>query len=312
MPVPFSVSVVLYNSAGERVRILYNGNASALPQDVKLNSQLLQIGVNQIDLNMGGVLDGGGTLVSWRGQNDNGQSVKGGTYYFKVEYHDQFGQTTSYVKSVQVIEGQGSNYLAVYNSAGEEVLRDDLSGYSHAIGDFSLDKDSLGVAFDANGVANDKITVTLLDSTGNTHSVQWDGRNSQGQPLSSGTYTMRLVNETSTGAVTTSRQVTLIKGADAGLPFDPFPAPNPAPSAGTPGHGRYLSVVYPSPGLSYARATLYNQVGEKVGAAGDPGNSGTIWLSYETLASGIYLVDVEGRLASGALYRRVLKVAILH
>jgi len=303
---------VLYNSAGERVRILYDGAAQMIPVDISLSTQLLQIGTNQVDLNMGGLLSNGSTMVSWRGQNDSGQSVRGGMYYFKVEYNDPFGHTTSYVKSVQVIEGQGGNYLGVYNSAGEEVFRQDLTSLPKSINNFSVDKESLAVAVDANGVAQGAITFTLTDSLGAQTPYVWNGLNNQGVPLASGTYTVRLINETNTGSVTVSRQVALIKGTDPSLKFEPFLAPNPAPIGGVPGRGRYLAVAYPWPGLFEARATMYNQVGEKVSAAGDPGNSGSIWLSYESLASGIYLVEVRGRTLSGSPYRRVLKAAILH
>jgi hypothetical protein len=155
------------------------------------------------------------------------------------------------------------------------------------------------------------VEITTHDSTGAQATYPWNGRDSQGQPLASGVYSLKLINATASGTVTVAHQVTLIKGTDPGLAFDPIVAPNPAPANGVSGRGRYLAVVYPS-GLAFARADLYNQAGEKVGAAGDPGNTGRIWLSYEKLASGVYLVDVTGTLVTGAPYRKVLKVAVLH
>jgi len=51
--------------------------------------------------------------------------------------------------------------------------------------------------------------------------------------------------------------------------------------------------------------------GEKVGAEAVASGSGRIWFSYENRASGVYLMVLEGRLLSGAPYRKVLKVAIV-
>lgn len=312
VPVPYQVQVIVYNAAGEKVRVLFNGAAEKLPTDINLSTSLLQIGANQVDLNMGGLLNNGSTLVSWKGQNDNGQTIVGGTYYFKIEYHDPFGTTTSYTKSVQVIQGQAANYMAVYNSAGEEVYRADLLGLPERISDFSIKDDIIALAYKPDGSIETVLDAKLTDVKGVQTPFSWDGRGMQGQPLAAGTYTVKLINETATGTVTVARSVTLIKAADPSLPFEPFAAPNPAPAQGSPGLGRNLSVGYPATSLFGARCDLYNQAGEKVRSAGDPSATGRILLSYEDLASGIYLVELRGVLVTGAPYRRILKAAILH
>lgn len=312
VPVPYKVQVVVYNSAGEKVRLLYDGAAERLPTDIKLSTPLLQIGANQVDLDMGGLLNNGGTVVTWKGQNDNAQVIAGGTYYFKVEYLDAFGQTTSYTKSIQVIQGFAANYVAIFNSAGEEVYRADLSGLPDRISNFSIQDDVLALAYKPDGSIESALNATLTDTKGLQTPFSWDGRNMRGEPLAAGTYSVRLVNETAGGTVTVARSVTLIKAADPGLAFEPFAAPNPAPAQGSPGLGRNLSVNYPVAGLFAARCDLYNQAGEKVASAGDPSGKGRVLLSYEGLASGIYLVELRGILVSGSPYRRVLKAAILH
>jgi hypothetical protein len=313
-PVPYQLQVMLYNSAGERVKLLYEGAAQTLPLDINLSAQLLQTGGGaSVELDMGGRLAGGQTLLSWFGDNDNGQGVRGGVYYFKLEYLDTFGSKTSYVKSVQVIEGQGANFMAVYNSAGEEVYRRSVGSPGTTYSSFSLDANPDGgvaLSYDSAGASLNPLTGTLVDGQGNQVPFSWDGRNSQGLPLASGVYSVRLVNESQGGTQVVARQVTLIKDVDAGLPFDPFIAPNPI-IPGNFGVPTRLCVTYPAGALLSARANFYNQAGERVAQGDDVAAGGKLWIDYGQLASGVYLVEVEGRYNSGALYRKVLKLAIV-
>jgi hypothetical protein len=303
------VEVALYNSAGEEVRELFQGGAQGLPGGISLSSpagsQLYQIGQGQLLVSAGGSV-----LATWNGDNANGQAVQSGSYYFKVEYQDPFGQVTSFIQTVQVLQGRGADYLAVYNSAGEEVAREDFSGRALAVSDFSLAKGTYALVYSAAGADLDPVLISTVDSSGARGSFSWNGRNSEGRPLASGTYFLKLVDVTAAGTLTVTHQVTLVQGGDPGLAFEPILAPNPAPLEGLPGRGRFLAVVYPV-ALASARAQLYDLNGANVAGAGDPGGTGRIWLGYQGLAAGIYFVELSGTLATGAPYRHILKAAVI-
>jgi flagellar hook assembly protein FlgD len=310
--VPLRLSVVVYNAAGERVRVLFDGAASVLPPEIQLDKTVIRSGVDTVSLNLLGQLSTGGTVLSWQGQNDSGQAVRGGVYYFKVEYTDPFGQVTSFTKSIQVLEGSGGQHLDFYNSAGELVDRVDLSSLSKTATSFSFDKDSLAAAYSASGAALDAIQVSLHFADNTVLTLPWTGRGMDGQPLHSGTYTAVLVNEDQGGAQVASKSFTIIRGQDQDLSWTPLIGPNPAPAAGTALLGRVLQLRYPAGELLEPSAELYNLAGEKVSEVRDDLGSGTLWLSYEEKASGVYVAVLRGRLLSGVPYRRVLKVAIVH
>lgn len=307
IPVPYQVSVTIYNAAGERVKLLFDGSAAVLPTDVSLDKAVFQSGLDSVTLDMFGALSGGGTLLSWKGENDSAQVVKGGVYYFKVEYHDPFGTTTSFVKSVQVLEGKAGNHLDVFNSAGELVNRVDFNALTQTVTSFSLDKEQIAAAYQADGTSEDKILVSLSLSDGSTQSFNLEGRGLNGQPLTSGTYTLVLVADTQQGTQVSSKSIMVLRAPDAGLSWEPVLGPNPATLQG----GHRIQIRYPAGELLEVRAGLYNQAGELVQLGRDTAASGTLWLDYDRVSSGIYVAVLEARLISGAPYRRVLKVAIV-
>jgi hypothetical protein len=309
VPVPFQVRVILYNAAGERVRLLYDGSAARLPNDVPLDRTVMTSGVDTLHLDMGGALSGGGTLLSWHGENDSGQIVKGGAYYFKVEYKDPFGTTTSFTKGVQVLEGKAGNRLDLYNSAGELVQRLDFSGLSQSVTGFSLAHDSFAEAFKADGSAEDPLAIKLTLSDGTTVTIGWDGRGMDGQPVAAGSYTAVLVSDTPTGTLVSSKSVTVIRGDSLALSREPILAPNPVRS--TDGSAPWVEVDYPAGELQGARFQVYNQAGERVGDAADRMAAGKVGFQFNQAAGGVYIVVFEGRRLDGSLYRRVLKAAVV-
>jgi hypothetical protein len=311
IPVPFQLRVTVYNSAGERVRLLFDGSAAVLPTAITMDRSVIRSGLDSVSLDLLGALSSGGSTVAWLGQNDSGQPVKGGMYYIKLEYQDPFGAVTTFTESLQVLEGKAGNRLDIFNSAGELVMRANFGGLTRTVTDLAMDSSVLAAAFKADGSAEGRIEGTVTLSDGSQEPFSWDGRDMNGQPLASGTYTMLLVNETQQGSVVVSKSVSIIRGADAGLSWDPILGPNPAPVAGHPVWGRKLQLRYPPGELFTVNVSLYNQAGELVARGVDSSGSGSVWISYESAASGIYIAVLQGRLLSGAPYRRVLKAAIL-
>ena len=316
-PVPHHVRILVYNSAGELVKLLFNGAAQYQLGQLLFDRDLVLEGVNKLGITFPGYLydpahgQVGNGLV-WGADNDNGQLVGGGIYLVKVEIVDNFGQMTTLQRSVQVVRANPENSLTIYNSAGERVvalaLPAGVSGTAH-FGALRLSTDSVAVEFDeATGAAlGTPFTLFVSDDHGVETAVPWDGRNAQGAPVTSGSYTAELVYAPAGGSrqVLTKGFVLLEAGNGASL-TKAFAYPNPSR------HGEDILVQYvPSLG-SRVEAQLYSLAGELVGTAVDPSQSGTLRLPAKSLASGVYAVRLEKKSGTAVLTRVVLKVAVVH
>ena len=309
IPVPYQLLVQVYNSAGEVVKTLFNGAAAQLPQTLTLlgGNGVLQEGLLPVTLLLPGQVGGG---LAWDGSNDGQQRVGGGVYYFKASFKDPFGQVTTLVKPVTVLPGPLQQSLNLYNSAGELVQSLALAGSKQAL-NFSLGKDSLAESSLANGSAGDALPITVTYADGTTGVIVWDGKGLDGKAVASGSYTLQLVGDQTTGAKVQAATLTVIKAPDPGLSWTPKVGPDPAPEGGVPGLGKVLTVIYPSGELSQSTAILYDEAGEKVSSGADLAGVGQIHLDYSRCAAGLYLAVLEARRVDGSLYRCCLKVAVL-
>jgi flagellar hook assembly protein FlgD len=310
---PYQLQVTIYNSAGEVVRTLFNGQAATLPGAVKLSTASLMAGQGSLTVDLGGPLNGGngvgGTaagLLVWGADNDNGQLVAGGVYTMKLEYQDRFGGVTSYTQSINVLQGAATASVNVYNSAGELVYAKVYNSVSTTPMSLDLANTVMAAAYDGSGGGLGAIQGSLKMAGGPDQAFAWDGRGSNGQPVQPGVYTLQLVSGTGRGTIIDSRQISVIKAPPGALSVEPVVGPNPAgPLAAE------IAVSYPPTGLFSAEATLYDQAGERVESAIDPSQSGVLRLALGRCAGGVYLVELRARRAQGEPYRKVFKAAIL-
>ena len=110
---PFRVVMGAYNSAGERVRLLFDGSAQVLGNKLRISEGVVVSGRQGIEVGFPGSLTGPGAYVHWDGRNDSGQAVGGGMYYIKAEVIDSFGKVTAMIEPVQVIEPKAEAILAI-------------------------------------------------------------------------------------------------------------------------------------------------------------------------------------------------------
>jgi flagellar hook assembly protein FlgD len=324
VPEPFHVSLTLYNSAGEVVRRLYDGTSQVEPDHLETTT-VSSSGPNgslAIAVQVWGVASvNAPPPIVWNGTNDNGQVVANGTYYFKLDVEDPFGKTSSLVKEVPVVGNVGGNSLAIFNSAGEIVRNinlDSLPGGASfgRLTDFSIDNaagnGTGATGADATGAVVGGVQLKLRNDQGVDFPWTWDGLNDQGAPVSSGSYTLRLVRqELGTPTVVKSESVILLQSPNEALQASLASAvvgPSPyRPSAGgPPPQIRFLAVM----GFSTV-ARVYNLAGELVAVGVASSSDGRIDLNVGPLASGIYVIDLnfdEGRNTVG---RRILKWALL-
>jgi flagellar hook assembly protein FlgD len=307
---PYSVTVNIYNSAGELVRNLFSGDTEYPASQAQVMENATTNGGVQVDVT--GLGGSAGPDLIWGGTNNGGQSVESGAYFVQISSTNSLGQTVTENKPVTVVSAAGSATLGIYNSAGELVdnLSGQLSGLSSQPTGMSLPAGQNGVvASTTPGEGGLKINLTLAD--GQTTTVFWDGMSSQGQPLQSGNYLVTL-SQTSGGSseILKTSPIVLIATKDEsanGMANSALVVPNPVA-------GNWFDVQY-QPGSAGAGAytavgMLYDLAGQRVAEATDDG-SGTLRFSGDW-SSGIYLLDFEVHNgSSGTLARRVLKVAIV-
>jgi hypothetical protein len=305
---PYTVSVSVYNSAGELVKNVSTGTSAFSPGALS-TSLMAATASGAVPVQL--TLLGGGSSSSlvWDTTNNNGQLVTGGTYYIKVQTTDNFGKITAFTQAVTVIGGAGTDSLVVFNSAGEVVQQINLGTVSAPPQDFSVVGSAAGIS-GLGTAASIKFKVTA--PSGATSPVSWNGENSQGQPVQSGTYMVRLVyTELGQSAVVKVIPVTIL-ALPGGSPQASLAAAIAAPQPLVQRKdGTELSVVYPPLPGDALQANLYNLAGELVAKGLDSAGSGLCLVSTGHIASGIYELELLMVDNDALLARRVLKVVII-
>lgn len=299
-PEPIRLTVDVYNAAGERVAVLYQGSAASVPGSVTLANGLLIEGAGAAVLGLGTALANGSDSVGWSGTNGAGQPVAGGVYYLRVEFADNFGQATTYVKQVQVLASPASvPALGVYNSAGELVWQGSLPAGTAPGAALSLPDPVLVQDQGPSGAGALAIVVGAV-------TVHWNGKNLAGLAVGPGTYTVELSEQLPGAGTSVQTKQCTVLASPLGLPSaDARVAPNP-----WRGGAALVAIYTPSPGFQGA-GTLYTLSGERVEAAQDEAASGRLQFPGKNLSSGVYLLDFRQMQGSTVVVRKVLKVAVV-
>jgi flagellar hook assembly protein FlgD len=308
---PDSISLRLYNSAGELVRSLYQGLAQDAPTQVLMSQSSLAAGSGVVSFLFSGALSGilgqsGTSAIAWDGRNDNGQLVAGGQYYAQIKTTDSFGHSSTLVDSVTVIQAVLSQQLNVYNSAGEVVAQVPLTATAMT-SRFEVPQPSKALSLDpATGLPLSGFQILLIASTGQQIWTQWNGLNSQGIPVGPGLYTLELVTEEpGQGLQRLDKQVQVLTAPLTLSLGKPIVAPQPYRS-GT------LTVFFKAlPGNESIHGRLYNQAGELVLESWGRSGGGRLALDQASkLASGVYVLELTWVRGSGVVERQMAKVAV--
>jgi hypothetical protein len=283
---PYRVIVGMYNSAGELVKLLYDGGISAYPGEGTLTPPLLGDWGTLVSLKMTAMMPDTGSVVTWDGTNAQGQPVSNGTYWMKMEIHDPADQVTAYTKGVAVIRPDRGLSLGVFNGAGERVA------------DLKLPPDADPGSLTLESLSGDEAKLDYRSPSGGGQIV-WSGVSRDGQPVTNGSYLIRSFGQGSSKVLA----FTLLRGPVSGGRLEV--APNPAGSSVASVH---LSFSVPAGSLS-AHARLYGLSGELVRENAASASTGELWLNVSNLSAGIYVVvlDVDG----AASYRQVRKLALV-
>jgi hypothetical protein len=315
VPAPHHVKIGAYNSAGELVKLLFEGPAQYQPGQLSTDTSLVPGGAGGVTLSFPGFLRdpvlGQISSLLWLADNNAGQLVSGGVYTLKAEITDNFGEITTLQKSIQVVSVVPQNRVLIYNSAGELVAAPvlPLPPSGRAYTGMRLKADSYAPEYDASGAARTSLRFELRDETGAVSYLDWDGRNAMGIPVASGSYIAELVYNAPGGAGSTvieTKGFVVLRTAEPGSLDGLIAGPNPLPAK------QALRVRVPlSPGY-HAVARLYNLAGELVAQGEDADADGVLSMDPAGAAPGVYLLKVANMRGGAVASQRLLKIGIVH
>ena len=315
MTYPYNAIVEVYNEAGEKVQTLGSTVLMNMVTDVGMlanglpttvfNPQDGGLTVRIGDQDMPGTTITGHVDFQWNGNNANGQKIAPGPYFVKVTIYDSFGVATTFVKEVQVIQVDEYVRVSIYNSGGEIVKQVLLPKPGGNVVDLNVD---------------DVFTVGSTSSTtaikfGDNGTFNWDGKNSLGNLVGSGTYEVYVEVRSGDGfTVAASKTITVFNQAAGSILGDVKCYPNPYvfTNAGT----GYMRIAWAGTTQGKVMVKIYNVAGELVDRMDTTMAAGHIdWdmkgVNGGQLASAYYIGFIQATSDTGAFERRVIKLVII-
>jgi flagellar hook assembly protein FlgD len=333
------LTIGVYNSAGELVKTIANTPANALLSIVNIMTANKPTGPNDtvtsvtntvvntqqdLQLYLGGLqtpltVGSNATTFTWDETTNASQIVSTGEYYIKFEEKDQFGHTNILIKEVQVIKVEQFVQLNIYNSGGE-IVRSEKVDLVGVIND--TDKVTLGIGGtnpDMVEISQDKLPVTFIYGPNIGQNVSWDGLNSNGMAVSSGTYEVQVIVKTNQGKqVEASKTIIILNNSTKSL-SSVLVLPNPLKF----GVDKSAKIGWMGTGTSKVRISIYNPSGEAVrflsGKMSPSGignvSTGSINWDMRTsgnvlVAQGYYILIAESDNDQGHIDRKIIKFAI--
>lgn len=238
------------------------------------------------------LLLGADKVVYWNGLNSDGQIVKGGIYYIKVEVGDPFGKVTAFTEAVNVLRAEDPVSVEIYNSAGELVRSLPAPGGYQ----------SVGLKASQNAFAPGPGAAPLTISFENGSSVNWDGKNSAGDFVSSGNYQIKV--RSAKTKLDYAVSISVIRAVPDNA-LEIVLEENPHRAALGPFRFKIKGTV----SVTQFSGRLYGVSGELVDTAVSLGGG---WLGFSKgAAGGIYFLDIT-LVDQGVTRHLVKKVALLN
>ena len=289
-PGAYTVTLGVYNEAGELVDQIQVSNATSAVEILTLSTQVIDSLNQPVTLS-----DKGATLAAWNGTGTDGQPVSNGQYYVKADSVDSSGGVVSVTQPILVQRSLSNWTLDVYNESGEIVrhllnqTQDAQAGVIHAL---SLSASVLSLSQTVDILSDGKVLAL------------WDGSTDSGNFVSDGTYFVEVHEWNGMG------QESNITVSLAVLGSVPDPKVRAWPNF-IQGTGGTVLKVFASPALTLA-ATFYDLAGEKVAfERGAPGANEVAWQA-SGLASGLYVAVVECRNSGGQeTSRQEIRIAVI-
>lgn len=252
----------------------------------------------------------GNTTLQWDVRNDQGQYVASGVYYIKIEQIDDYGHIRTFIHEISVFKTDSYVMVDIFNSAGELVRRIIDPDQTSLPSNIGLRMNDL-YAIDAN--TGGQIDIVYSNEIGDR--IVWDGRNSHGIVVSSGSYEIQVTVKTELAeSITASKRITVLSDRKEYL-GELVIAPNPYTA---PGQG-YTEIRWSFIGgaaeTGQAYVHIYNIRGELVRRLKAPLGAGLVrWDLKSTgghnASTGVYVVVLEAKNSNGHLNRKKQKFSL--
>lgn len=312
------LTISAYNEAGELVKVIATSPVSA-----EFTSAYMLVSGTVVDLydpsdgtlqfslpgiHGPGQESGTGMTFTWNGTTNANQMVAPGNYYIKVSTTDTYGHVETKIEDLQILYIQEYVQVNIYNSAGELVrrLQAPYNGASVV---------SLGVD-DVLQVGKDMSNIIIGYSPGN--SIQWDGKNSQGEIVSSGTYEMQVVIQTNQGTrIMATKTVVVLDASITDIISDVKLKPNPV--VVTDSASKKVIFQWAASGDGTAVIHIFNKSGELVRILNSTIAGGVAGISWDLttssgndVSSGIYVCVIRALQDSGGTQTKIIKMAVIN
>jgi len=308
-PGPYTVSVDVYNSAGEVVKTIPIQSFSQPINNITLSTSNLITTLQGLGSTIQ-IYYNGNLIGTWDGSNNSGKPVSNGTYVIKVDSVSLVGGVTS-VSQQATVNRQLSNITAtIYNSSGEVVrtlynLVGD--GNNSQMMNVNLSSNVITPGSVINGSKAD--LQIIIVTTGNPVTLTWDGTNNLATVVTPGTYSIQLHWDDGQGQIADiSRSVLVISGG--GVSGTVLAEPNVLEPAQT------MTTTFNGTGIMNAwvlNVKIYTIAGQIVALiSGTQGTATASWTATG-IASGLYLASVEvSDLNGGVMKHQTLKLLVMH
>ena len=313
-PFPYNITVGVYNSAGELVRTVVESPASVMMTgaflyyngtvDPSLMTAEMPLLIGLPGVETPGTLGDGGTFFEWHAINNQGQPVLPGIYYIKVEMKDGYGHVNVVTKEILFLRTADYLDFNVFNSAGELVRS--IRIYDPTADTVKLNIDDLLII--------EKGGSSLNIEYGAGGYLQWDGKNSHGKTVNSGTYELQVIMKKPDGTrVEASKTVIILnQGFDSFL-ADVKAFPNPF-------NGEKSETMrfdwQGSSGTGQVKIRIFDVSGAIVAMINAGIEDGYVDWNVKTprgrsIAPGIYMAVIEAENGEGYTERKLVKIAVL-
>jgi flagellar hook assembly protein FlgD len=316
VPFPFVVQIIIYNSAGEEVKLIADAPASNLAGDINLifngvpatvyapNGGILKIELPGIQTpgQLGGALT---TIFDWDGSNTGGQPVQPGDYFIKTSMTDAYGRVITKVQNITVITNDVYTRLSIYNTAGELVKRIQLNSVPSTLISLGID--------DVNAVGKGNTGVAIAYAPGQL--ITWDGTDDEGRTVDSGIYIVKIEISTGDGfTVEANKSVTILNAGKQGVFNNIITYPNPVVS--NFGIHKDMHITWQATGTGRVVIQVNNMAGELISKFNAKLEDGAaVWnlqtVSGQDAASGLYIMILEGTKDTGEIQVKVMKVCVV-
>ncbi|HEY5040317.1 MAG TPA: hypothetical protein VIJ93_14730, partial [bacterium] len=297
VPEPYTVTIGVYNGAGELVRRILVEHAAQPVTGITLKpgNSITSLGGPNGSVSF---YWNGSLLSAWDGTNASGTPVSNGTYYLKINSMDNQGNNQTLVQDITVSRPVETVKVEISNAAGEVVRI--LSRAQVSAGPVTAVQ--LSTTF-LNPASLSQNPVTVGMSNGVT--LTWDGTSDGGTRVTNGTYYLEVLSTDGIGAQEVFTEVVSVVNG-GGLSPGLYAYPNPWHPGDPP-----LTLKTTSVQALTLKGWLYDLAGERVATWEGPAGTGQASLETGALASGIYVAVVEEWTANGTLAsRQSLKVMV--